>query len=231
MTTVFLTSFFFRIAETEDTLKKLELDHDAAGVTRCISCGNIGKPTSPSHSHSQFHSHSYSGLDGNPELQQQSLLSWGANGGGAAPAGGEYDQVMAVLNRQAGLKPLNRHSKPMLPIVNLSRPVTATGAVATGGAGGGSMTLAQSSTTSSKKEPLYRRAKAANQLRETPKIPLVNFTPNSSLSTPAEVYHLESKREIPSGGNNNNSNTHNNGSGSSRGSLPKGFASRPLSGV
>lgn len=193
-------------------MRKLELDHDAAGVTRCISCGNIGKPTSPGHS---------SLLDSNPELHQQSILSWGANGSG------EYDQVVAVLNRQAGLKPLNRHSKPMLPIMNLSRPVTATG-------GGGSTTLAQSSTTSSRrdqsnsKEPLYRRAKVANQLRETPKIPLVNFTPNSSLSSPAEVYHLESKREIPGAVGSNNSN---NGNGSSRANLPKGFASRPLSGV
>ena len=194
-------------------MKKLELDHDAAGVTRCISCGNIGKPTSPGHSGL---------LDGNPELHQQSILSWGANGSG------EYDQVVAVLNRQAGLKPLNRHSKPMLPIV---RPVTATG-----GVGGGSMTLAQSSTTSSKrdqsstKEPLYRRAKVANQLRETPKIPLVNFTPNSSLSSPAEVYHLEPKREIPVSNNSAQSNASATNN-TSRATLPKGFASRPLSGV
>jgi hypothetical protein len=190
------------IAETEETLKKLELDHDAAGVTRCISCGNVGKPTSPGNS---------STWNNNPELHQQSVLSWGANGSS------EYDQVVAVMNRQAGLKPLTRHSKPMLPVVNLSRPVTAAASLTLPG---------HSSTQSSRrenatKEPLYRRAKVANQLRETPKIPLVNFTPNSSLSSPAEVYHLDSKREGATSSSNNAGNE----------MRTKGFASRPLSGT
>jgi hypothetical protein len=189
------------IAETEETLKKLELDHDAAGVTRCISCGNIGKPTSPRNS---------SVWNNNPELHQQSVLSWGANGSS------EYDQVVAVMNRQAGLKPLNRHSKPMLPVVNLSRPGTASGSV----------TVPGQSTSSSRrdqatKEPLYRRAKAANQLRETPKIPLVNFTPNSSLSSPAEVYHLDKKQE----------GTSHQGNSAGSDMRAKGFATRPLSGI
>lgn len=204
-------TIFCRIAETEETLRKLEVDHDAAGVTRCISCGHMGKPTSPGASGL---------LNDNPELYQQSVLSWGANGTS------EYDQVVAIMNRQAGLKPLNRHTKPMLPVVNLSRPVTAAGS---------GVLQSQGSTSSSKrdqnsKEPLYRRAKIANQLRETPKIPLVNFTPNSSLSSPAEVYHLDPKRDIP--GNNNISNNNNQIKMSATTStLPKGFASRPLSGI
>lgn len=166
----------------------------------------MGKPTSPGNSGL---------LNDNPELFQQSVLSWGANGTS------EYDQVVAIINRQAGLKPLTRHTKPMLPVVNLSRPVTAAGS---GVASTASISSSKREQTS--KEPLYRRAKIANQLRETPKIPLVNFTPNSTLSSPAEVYHLDSKRDIP--GNNNNSTTTKM---SSTTPLPKGFASRPLSGV
>ncbi len=185
-----------RIAQTEEALRQLELDHDAAGVTRCISCGNIGKP---SVDHSEF---------------QNSFASWNSTGTPANQSSiipTEYsDQVLAVINRQGGLKPLNRHSKPMLPVMNASHS-----------SGGSTITRPLTAKESMQKEPLYRRAKIANQLRETPKIPLVSFTPNSSTSSPSDVYHLDQ------GTRNGGPGTGNNNQASNR--APKG--SRPMSGT
>ena len=212
----------FRIAETEESLRKLELDHDAAGVTRCISCGNVGKNPQVTDNI----------MNENPELYQQSLLSWGANGGQQ----GDYEQVLAVLNRQAGLKPLTRHSKPMLPNVQITRPVTASLTSTksnnnnNGGSSSGSLLNQKKDMI---KEPLYRRAKVANQLRETPKIPLIQFTPNSSLSLPNDVYHLDPNSNNPSSNDNNNSNGNGNNNIRSTTSSHnvRGFASRPMSGT
>lgn len=68
--------------------------------------------------------------------------------------GGDIDQTAAVLSRQAGLRPVSRQQKPMTPKV-----YTPTSAPSK------EMTL----------EPLYRRAKHANHIREIPKIPNVTF--------------------------------------------------------
>lgn len=43
-------------------------------------------------------------------------------------------------------------------------------------------------------EPLYRRAKAANMVKEIPKIPMVSFGPSSN--SPIELYHLDDENNV-----------------------------------
>lgn len=87
---------------------------------------------------------------------------------------GDYEQMVTVLQRNAGLKPLNRHHNAVMP-----KPATA-----------GSRVRSQ--------EPLYRRAKIANQLREIPKIPLV--TMSHSASSPSQLYVLDDSFDDSSAG-------------------------------
>ena len=147
---------YFRIAETEENLKRIEAeDAAAAGVFRCISCGK--RPPSPNHVTDRI------------EAFQSSISSWGGD------AVGDFEQVVAVMHRKAGLKSLTRHTKPMLPA---NRPSTTTAAPAP-----------YHKTPKFPAEPLYRRAKVAAQIKEMPKKPLITFGP--SHANPSGVYQLD----------------------------------------
>lgn len=142
-------------------MKRLEQEHEAAAGTRCLSCGSASNARTSPH------------LLNDPSVDSHisAETSWGAN----QNISSDYEVMMAVMHREAGLKPLSRHTKPMLPVSH--RPFTA------------SQSTPTTSMSSTAKEPLYRRAKHVNQLKEVPKIPLVNFGP--SHDSPAAVYHLD----------------------------------------
>lgn len=95
----------------------------------------------------------------------------------------DKDQLLAVINRQAGLKPIGLTHNPM-------RPRSHCGTKQRLDAG----------------EPLYRRAKNANHLREIPKVPVTNF--QHSQSTPYMLDNSQSTRpNSRSPGNENPSDT------------------------
>jgi hypothetical protein len=165
-----------RITQTEDTIRKLEeaqleqennLFRDCAGGVRCISCGSLGKGSGAHNLH----------ITPEPNID----LSSGRN------AGGDYDQLLAVLNRHAGLKPLSRQTKPLVPMTTpVARP-----------SGSNTTTTVMSpilkkgqGQSNQEAVPLYRRAKAVSMMKEIPKIPLVSFGPSSS-GNPADVYHYD----------------------------------------
>ncbi len=107
-------------------------------------------------------------------------------------AGGDYDQLVAVINRQAGLKPLTRQTKPLAPMTPISRPVTS------------SVVSPIIKKDSKNQEPLYRRAKMASLMKEVPKIPMVSFGP--SATNPTDIYHFDpdGNNSIVSPGSNRN---------------------------
>jgi len=149
-----------RIAQTEDAIARLEAETEAAGVTKCLSCGQLGPNAAQSEqSLESFHS---------------SISSWAGN------KGGDYEQVLAVIHRNAGLKPLTRHGKPMAPKIS-SRPHTSDPS--------GAPAPLHRKDPRFPAEPLYRRAKHVNQMKEVPKVPLVNF--GHSTSSPEDIYHLD----------------------------------------
>ena len=127
-----------RLREAEEYLLALQ-DEEPAGAFKCISCGVSGKKMTPPTS-----------------LESQSFASviMSQSAEVKRNRGGDHDQAAAVLNRQAGLRPLSRQQKPMTP-----KTFTPTSAPTK------EMTL----------EPLYRRAKHANKIREIPKIPNITF--------------------------------------------------------
>lgn len=145
-------SFNFRIAETESILQRLEEDHESAGVVKCISCGN--------------NSRGHLVVTSEPNLAQAQAISSLSPG---RHLGSDYEQVLSVLNRQGGLKPLSRQSKPMTP---MTRPVT----------------VMSPNSKRDPKEPLYRRAQRVNAMKEVPKIPLVSFGPPSSVN---DLFHMD----------------------------------------
>lgn len=144
---------------------------DCAGGVKCLSCGSIGK------GHHPIQITTEPNIDSSP----------GRN------VGSDYDQLLAVLNRQAGLKPLSRQTKPLAPMTPITRPMTS-GVVSP---------IVKKDHSKSQQEPLYRRAKAANMAKEIPKIPMVSFGPSLN-NNPADLYHLEEEQS------NSHSNNHNN---------------------
>ena len=174
-----------RITQTEETIRKLEeaqleqennLFRDCAGGVKCISCGSLGKGSGAAISPHNLH------ITPEPNID----LSSDRN------AGGDYDQLLAVLNRHAGLKPLSRQTKPLVPMTTpVTRPT------------GGNITNTVMSPILKKGQghsnpeavPLYRRAKAVSMMKEIPKIPLVSFGPSGN---PADVYHYDSSAHSPS---------------------------------
>lgn len=157
-----------RITQTEETIRKLEeqqveqennLQRDCAGGVRCLSCGSVRKGYQIMH------------VTADPNLD----LSPAKN------AGGDYDQLVAVLNRQAGLKPLSRQTKPLLPMTPIARPASTAVVSPILKKGQGASGL--------KQEPLYRRAKAVSLMKEIPKIPMVSFGPGPG--HPADIYHFD----------------------------------------
>lgn len=155
-----------RIAQTEETIRKLEEQQleqennrlrDCAGGVKCLSCGAIRKGVQVMH------------VTADPNID----LSPTKN------AGSDYDQLLSVLNRQAGLKPLSRQTKPLIPMTPIARPASTAVVSPILKKGQGSVGLNQ--------EPLYRRAKAASLMKEIPKIPMVSFGPGH----PADMYHFD----------------------------------------
>lgn len=143
---------------------------------KCISCGALGKGSGAAISPHNLH------ITPEPNID----LSSDRN------AGGDYDQLLAVLNRHAGLKPLSRQTKPLVPMATpVTRPT------------GGNITNTVMSPILKKGQghsnpegvPLYRRAKAVSMMKEIPKIPLVSFGPSGN---PADVYHYDSSTHSPS---------------------------------
>ena len=115
-------------------------EEEPAGAFKCISCGTAGKKMTP-----------------NTSLESLSFASaiMSQSAEVKRNRGGDFDQTAAVLNRQAGLRPVSRQQKPMTPKVYTP-----------------SSAPTKEMTTL---EPLYRRAKHANQVREIPKIPNITF--------------------------------------------------------
>jgi hypothetical protein len=150
-----------------------------------LSCGSVGKGN-------QNHHHPPSSSPTDPTLS----LSFEHN------AGGDYNQLLAVLNRQAGLKPLARQMKPLVPMTPISRPSS------TAVANSPIMKKSQSQV----EIPLYRRAKAVSMMKEIPKIPLVSFGPSSSASQPSDLYHFDQDQSLtsPSSSSVNSSSSLNN---------------------
>ena len=128
-----------RLQEAEESLRDL-LEEEPAGAFKCISCGTAGKKMTP-----------------NTSLESLSFASaiMSQSAEVKRNRGGDFDQTAAVLNRQAGLRPVSRQQKPMTPKVYTP-----------------SSAPTKEMTTL---EPLYRRAKHANQVREIPKIPNITF--------------------------------------------------------
>jgi hypothetical protein len=127
-----------RLHEAEESLRILQ-DEEPAGAYKCISCGTAGKKMTP-----------------NTSLESLSFASviMSQSAEVKRNRGGDYDQTAAVINRQAGLRPVSRQQKPMTPKV---------------------YTPSSAPTKEITLEPLYRRAKHANQVREIPKIPNITF--------------------------------------------------------
>jgi hypothetical protein len=125
--------------EAEDSLK-ISTDNDAtgpAGTFRCISCGS----TSPTQGAGMKF------LDKGLEIpfaHNSSSLTLNVSDKSV-----DKEQLLAVINRSAGLKPIGLHYQPMRPRSNYQQN-------------------AKNKVENS--EPLYRRAKLANQYRESPKV-------------------------------------------------------------
>mmetsp|Transcript_12045 Transcript_12045/g.22293 ORF Transcript_12045/g.22293 Transcript_12045/m.22293 type:complete len:1182 (+) Transcript_12045:122-3667(+) len=145
-----------KIREAEESLRVLQDDEEPAGAFKCISCGTGGKRMSPNTS---LESLSFASvlMSQSAEVQRN--------------RGGDIDQTAAVLNRQAGLRPVSRQQKPMTPKV---------------------YTPSSAPTKEMTLEPLYRRAKHANNLREIPKIPNVTFGVGNS-----NQYKMDDRNEAP----------------------------------
>ena len=148
-----IPNIVLRLSEVQQSLHSKDSvgdDSEApAGSVKCISCGTFTTKVYP-------------------------LDSPSGSIGVVPDTRGDYEQMVTVLQRNAGLKPLNRHHNAVMP-----KPATA-----------GSRIRSQ--------EPLYRRAKIANQLREIPKIPLV--TMSHSASSPSQLYVLDDSFDDSSGG-------------------------------
>lgn len=145
-----------KIREAEESLRVLQDDEEPAGAFKCISCGTGGKRMSPNTS---LESLSFASvlMSQSAEVQRN--------------RGGDIDQTAAVLNRQAGLRPVSRQQKPMTPKV---------------------YTPSNAPTKEMTLEPLYRRAKHANNIREIPKIPNVTFGVGNS-----NQYKMDDRNETP----------------------------------
>jgi hypothetical protein len=158
-----------RITQTEETIRKIEdqqieqenhFARELAGGVRCLSCGSIGKGGQAS---------SHVATD---------ELSFERN------SGGDYNQLLAVLNRQAGLKPLARQMKPLVPMTPISRPAS-------------SAVVSPIMKKNQSQEPLYRRAKAVSMMKEIPKIPMVSFGPSAG-SQASDLYHFDQDQSLAS---------------------------------
>lgn len=147
-----------KLNEAEESLRNLQED-EPAGAYKCISCGSAGKKMTPNAS---LESLSFASA-----LMTQSMEV-------KRNRGGDLEQTAAVLNGQAGLRPLSRQQKPLVP--KSFTPASAP---------------ARDMSKEVVLEPLYRRAKHANQIREIPKIPNITFGAGNS-----NQYKLDERESV-----------------------------------
>jgi hypothetical protein len=111
-----------------------------AGTFKCISCGVNGSPTG------------FKTVEKGIEVPTASIILSSS----VTDKSIDRDQLIAVLNRQAGLKPMGVQHHPMRPKSHYT---------------------ARKNESS---EPLYRKAKIANQFRDIQKIPSASFSHSTS---------------------------------------------------